>query len=61
MEQKTRCDALTTKGNQCRNKSERYLQYEGHEYLACRQHSTYLFRPYPSIRAEKEAAANECK
>lgn len=56
-----KCEAVTTKGRQCRKKAELYLQHEGREYLTCKQHHTYLFRPYPGITVQKEAATHGSK
>lgn len=55
-----RCQALTTKKTRCRCKAVRYLIYpgDGKEYLACKQHATYLFRPHPRIQQRNlESAA----
>jgi len=60
MEQERKCDALTTKGRRCRKKAELYRQYQGREYLTCKQHDLY-FRPHPIIAMKMEAIANECK
>lgn len=47
-----RCQAMTTRKTQCRAKAVQYLIYsgDGKEYLACKQHATYLFRPHPKIQ-----------
>jgi hypothetical protein len=37
-----------------------YRQYQGREYLTCKQHDLY-FRPHPIIAMKMEAIANECK
>lgn len=49
-----RCQALTTRKTQCRSKAVQYLIYpdDGKEYLACKQHATYLFRPCPRIKGK---------
>ncbi len=47
-----RCQAMTTRKTRCRSKAVRYLVYpgDGREYLVCKQHANYLFRPYPRIQ-----------
>jgi hypothetical protein len=54
-----RCQAMTSRQQQCRAKAEQYLIYpgDGKEYLACKQHATYLFRPYPRIQQKNPETA----
>ena len=51
-----RCQAMTIRNQQCRAKAVQYLIYpgDGKEYLACKQHATYLFRPHPRIQQNLE-------
>jgi len=51
-----RCEAITTKGRQCRKRSEYYRKYDdGREYLSCKQHLLY-FRPHPAVVKRKMEA-----
>jgi hypothetical protein len=54
---KKRCEALTSKGRQCRSKGVLYRIYEGdrQEYLSCKLHHKY-FKPHPSLARERQQA-----
>lgn len=51
-----RCEAITTKKNQCKKKADYYRKYDdGREYLSCKQHNLY-FRPHPAVVRRKMEA-----
>lgn len=49
-----RCQAITTKGLQCRKKAEFYRIHEKDrlEYLCCKTHFQY-FRPHPGQKGQE--------
>lgn len=56
-DKQNRCQAMTTSKQQCRSMAVQYLIYpgDGKEYLVCKQHATYLFRPGPRIKGKNLA------
>ncbi len=53
-----RCEAITTKGRQCKKRADYYRKYDdGLEYLCCKQHDLY-FQPHPVVVRKKMEAVN---
>lgn len=49
-----RCEAETSQKQRCQGHGSQYVVSGEREYIACKRHATYMFRPFPGVEGRKK-------